>query len=105
MGNRCYIRKNAASPPPAGDGTCTGAAELASKPTTGTASTAMKAAADSTPGIPDCSNQDAPENVKVLARALVYARLTGAPGGSSSYRTSVRTSCMQAIDTELGGRV
>jgi hypothetical protein len=73
-------------------------AELAALPTSGAAWDNVKEAADEPTGTPNLSNQDDPVNVRVLAKALVYART-----GVESYRTQVIDACMKAIGTE-GGR-
>jgi hypothetical protein len=73
--------------------------ELAALPVTGEAWNRLKAKADEAPASPNLSDQEDPENVKVLARALVYART-----GIAGYRTKVVSSCMAAIGTEQGGR-
>lgn len=77
----------------------TSAAELAQLPMSGPAWDKMKAEADKPTGTPNLSNQDDPTNVRVLAKALVYART-----GIQSYRTDVINACMAAIGTEEGGR-
>ncbi|MCK6619877.1 MAG: alginate lyase family protein [Calditrichaceae bacterium] len=77
----------------------TSAAELAQLPMSGAAWDKMKAEADKPTGTPNLSNQDDPTNVRVLAKALVYART-----GVQSYRTEVIDACMAAIGTEEGGR-
>jgi len=74
-------------------------AEIAVLPMSGTAWDRLKAQADQPAGTPLLSNQDQMNNVYVLAKALVYVRT-----GRTSYRNEVRTACMAAIDTELGGR-
>jgi alginate lyase len=73
--------------------------EIQALPMSGVAWNALKSQADQPAGTPDLSNQDQMNNVYVLAKALVHVRT-----GIESYRTEVRQSCMQAIDTELGGR-
>jgi hypothetical protein len=74
-------------------------AELASKPTSGSAWRRLKDAADRDAGVPNIKDQQQMNNVYVLAKALVYART-----GRESYRTEVRAQCMAAIGTEVGGR-
>ncbi len=77
------------------------AQEIAALPMTGTAWTYLKAQADQTSGFVTLSDQDSDANVKVLAKALVYAR-TGVP----SYRAEVVTA-LRAIatgNTEKGAR-
>ena len=73
--------------------------ELANLPTSGTAWNNLKAEADKSTGTPNVSNQDDKVNVRVLAKALVYART-----GIQSYRQDVITACVAAIGTEKGGR-
>jgi alginate lyase len=73
--------------------------EIRALPTSGAAWNALKAQADLPAGVPKLSDQNQNNNVYVLAKALVHVRT-----GIESYRTEVRQSCMQAIDTELGGR-
>ncbi len=73
--------------------------ELAELPTSGAAWEQLLATANSSIGSPDLSNQDDPTNVRVLAKALVFART-----GQQTYRDQVIQACMAAIDTELGGR-
>src|SRR6185503_14954001 len=69
--------------------------ELQAIPTSGTAWQYLKYRADQPSGIPKVSNQNDPENVQVLAKALVYART-----GIESYRTQVIASVMTAMGTE-----
>jgi len=57
------------------------------------------AAAEKPCGDPDLSDQDQMTNVLVLARALVFART-----GEERHRDEVRTSCLEAMGTERGGR-
>lgn len=73
--------------------------EVQALPMSGPAWDALKAQADLPAGTPNVSDQDQMNNVYVLAKALVHVRT-----GIESYRTEVRQNCMQAIDTELGGR-
>src|SRR5690348_4357083 len=75
------------------------ARELSTLPMSGPAWTALKKRADTVAGIPNLADQSQNDNIYVLARALVYAR-TADP----RYRTQVIDQCMQAINTELGGR-
>lgn len=74
------------------------AAELSALPTTGTSWTELKADADLPAAAPNLSNQDDSLNVRVLAKALVYART-----GLAQYRDEVRQACMAAIGTEQSG--
>jgi hypothetical protein len=75
------------------------AAELAKLPMSGASWNNLKTEADRAAGVPNLSNQDDPVNVRVLAKALVYART-----GEQSYRTQVIEACMAAINKEKGGR-
>ncbi len=75
------------------------AAEIQTLPTSGAAWANLKSEADQPTGTPDLSDQNDPTNVRVLAKALVYART-----GIESYRTEVINACMAAIGTEAGGR-
>jgi hypothetical protein len=68
-----------------------GAAELASKPTSGPAWNNLKAEADRDCGSPDLSDQDQRNNVCVMAKAIVFART-----GESGYREGV-IAAVQAI--------
>lgn len=81
------------------NGIWTSAAELAQLPMSGPAWNSLKAEADKPAGTPNLSNQDDPVNVRVMAKALVYART-----GIASYRNEVIQACMDAIGTENGGR-
>ncbi len=74
-------------------------AEISALPTSGTAWNNIKSEADQATGTPNISNQDDPTNVRVLAKALVYAKLR-----DEKYRTDVINACMAAIGTEKGGR-
>lgn len=58
--------------------------EVANLPTSGAAWTALKSWADKSVASPSVSDQDDPDNVITLAKALVYART-----GTESYRTQV----------------
>jgi hypothetical protein len=75
------------------------AAELQQLPMSGAAWDRLKSEADKPTGTPNISNQDDDTNVRVLAKALVYART-----GIQSYRDDVIAACMAAIGTEQGGR-
>ena len=75
------------------------ARELASRPMAGAAWERLKQQADSPAGIPNLKDQNQMNNVHVLAKALVFART-----GETRYRDEVRTQCMAAIGTEVGGR-
>jgi len=73
--------------------------ELVGLPTSGAAWNSLRAEADRPAGLPLVSNQDDDTDVRVLAKALVYART-----GEEVYRQEVIAACRAAIDTELGGR-
>ncbi|MEZ4662269.1 MAG: alginate lyase family protein [Caldilineaceae bacterium] len=77
------------------------AAELAALPTAGPAWDYLKATADQPTAMPDLSDQDCDANVRVLAKALVYART-----GQVSYRAEVVDALriMTYYTTEAGGR-
>jgi len=74
-------------------------ARLLSLPTNGPAWDNLLAAARKPLALPNLANQDDKTNVRVLARALVYART-----GDELLRQSVIETCMLAIGTEVGGR-
>ncbi|MDZ7276131.1 MAG: alginate lyase family protein [candidate division KSB1 bacterium] len=80
-------------------GIWTSSAELALLPMQGPAWNNLLAVASQPAGTPDLSNQDDPVNVRIMAKALVYART-----GEARLRTEVITACMTAIGTEQGGR-
>lgn len=69
---------------PSGDYILIGAAELATRPTTGTEYTAMKARADATFPAVDFCNQDSFSSHYLVAAGYVYART-----GITSYKTKV----------------
>jgi hypothetical protein len=73
-------------------------ATLLSLPTSGTAWGALKARADLTAGAPNLSNQDDPNDVTALAKALVYART-----GEVKYRDQVIAMLRAAVGTEYPG--
>src|SRR5262245_27255201 len=74
-------------------------AEIAARPMSGKAWDSLKKAADTTTGSPNIADQEDDTDVRVLAKALVYARTH-----TAKYRTDVINACMAAVDTELGGR-
>ena len=80
-------------------GIWTSQSELASLPTSGKAWEALLATAREPIESPNVSDQEDPDNVRVLARALAFAR-TGEPG----YRQEVIDACRAVIGTEAGGR-
>lgn len=73
--------------------------EIMTLPMTGNGWSAVKTAADQSPGTPDLGNQDEKENVRTLARAMVYLRT-----GTTSYRDKVVNALKQVPGTESGGR-
>jgi outer membrane biosynthesis protein TonB len=73
-------------------------ATLLSLPTSGTAWQALKGRADLAAGTPNLSNQDDPNDVTALAKALVYART-----GDTRYRDQVITMLRGAVGTEYPG--
>jgi hypothetical protein len=73
--------------------------EIRALPMSGPAWENLKRAADSTPSPPNLADMNDPTNVVVLAKALVHART-----GEGRYRKEVMDLCLQAIDTELGGK-
>lgn len=83
----------------AADGIWTTPAELAGLPTSGPAWEALLSKAREPVASPDVSDQDDPDNVRVLARALVWAR-TGDPVA----RQQVIDACRAVIGSESGGR-
>jgi hypothetical protein len=80
-------------------GIWTSAEELAALPTSGKAWDAVLAAANEAISDPKLSDQEDPDNVRVMARALVFART-----GEARYRDEVVAACRAAIGTEAGGR-
>jgi len=73
-----------AAPSAANQGIWIGDAEIASLPTTGSAWTNVLAFADQPTGTPDLTDQEDETNVRVLAKALVFART-----GTERYRDDV----------------
>jgi len=73
--------------------------ELATLPTSGVAWNSLKLEANLPTGTPNLSDQDDPVNVRVLAKALVFARLN-----DERYRSEVINACIAAIGTEKAGR-
>lgn len=73
--------------------------ELASLPMEGPAWENVVQVADERGGGPNISDQNHDNDVRVLAKALVYART-----GQTSYREEVVQNLMEAIGTEDGGR-
>lgn len=73
--------------------------EIMSLPMTGGGWSALKTAADQAPATPDLSNQDEKENVRTMARAMVYVRT-----GTASYKDKVVNALRAVPGTESGGR-
>ena len=73
--------------------------ELDGLPETGAAWNNVMAEAATATGTPNVANQDDDTDVRVLAKAIVFART-----GNQMYRTQVIDACMAAIGTEAGGR-
>lgn len=68
---------------------------LAQLPTTGSSWNNLKQEADSSAGTPDLSNQDDPTNVKIMAKALVYARTN-----DNKYKSEVEQALTSIISTD-----
>ncbi len=86
------------SAPPASGQILVSRSTLLGLPTSGTAWNALKARADLPAAAPNLSNQDDPNDVTALAKALVYART-----GIASYRSDVITMLRAAVGTEYPG--
>jgi len=80
-------------------GLWTSARELAVLPLSGPAWSRLRTVAEQAPGLPNVADQEDDTDVRVVAKALVYAR-TGVP----ALRDEVVAACLAAIDSELGGR-
>lgn len=74
-------------------------AELAKLPMSGPAWNQLKTEADKAASKPNLSNQDDETNVKIMAKALVFARTR-----QERYRTEVINACLAAMGTEKRGR-
>jgi hypothetical protein len=72
--------------------------ELATLPKTGPAWNALLQEAKQPTGIPDLADQNDDTDVRVLAKALVFART-----GNSTYRLEVIDACFKAMGTEDAG--
>ena len=72
--------------------------ELAKLPVSGPAWESLKAAADKPGGTPNLRDRNDQVDVRVMAKALVYART-----GESRYRDEVISLCREAMGTEKGG--
>jgi PKD repeat protein len=73
--------------------------ELAALPPSGPAWSSLLAEANLPAGLPNVADQADDVDVRVLAKAIVFART-----GDESYKSEVVATCMAAIDTELAGR-
>jgi hypothetical protein len=73
-------------------------ARLASLPTSGEGWENVLRAAQEPVGKPNLSDMEDPTNVRIMAKALVYART-----GEDRYRQEVVSACLAAIGTERGG--
>jgi hypothetical protein len=80
------------------NGIWTSAAEISRLPTSGLSWDELQAGADELIGLPNLANLEDSVNVRVLAKALVYART-----GEENYREAVVAACMSAIGSEEGG--
>jgi len=81
-------------PLPHSPGIWISASELAARPTSGAAWDALKRAADGDCGTPDLSNQEQNNNVCVMAKALVFARI-----GGNAYRSGVVSAIQSIVDS------
>lgn len=81
------------------DGIWISSAEIAALPDTGPAWERLKKTADEPLGKPDLKNQDDDSNIRILARALVFART-----GIEHYRLEALEGILAAVGTEQGGR-
>jgi alginate lyase len=95
---QCVVAAVAVAEARAGGGIWIDPARLATLPTSGPAWENLLAAAKQPSGAPNLSDMRDPTNVRVLAKALVYART-----GEQRYRSEVQTACRAAIGTEAGG--
>lgn len=87
--------------PPAvtsGSGILLSAAEIQRLPTSGAAWLALRQAADARVDAPNLADMNQDGNVRVLAKALVYART-----GEVRYRTEVIAALRGVMGTEIGG--
>ena len=73
--------------------------EISALPMTGSAWSAVKAAADGSLGTPRISDQNSGHDIRTLAVALVFART-----GDVAYRKKAADAIMSAVGTEAGGR-
>jgi hypothetical protein len=79
---------------PSGGGIWMDRDQISALPTSGSAWTSLKAAADSSCGTPDLVNQEDPANVCVMAKALVYART-----GTASYASGVVSALRSIVNS------
>ncbi len=86
--------------PRVNDGIWINQTEIDSLPASGLAWDSLLSEANRTIGIPNVSDQDDSLNVRIFAKALVYAKT-----GIATYRTDVINGIMNAIGTETGARV
>lgn len=86
--------------PRVSDGIWINQTEIDSLPASGLAWDSLLSEANRTIGIPNVSNQDDSLNVRIFAKALVYAKT-----GITTYRTDVINGIMNAIGSESGARV
>ena len=94
----CALASLAAADLPAARSIWIDPARLAALPTSGPAWESLLAAAQQPTGAPNLADQTDATNVRVLAKALVYART-----GEEHYRSEVWSACQTAIGTEVGG--
>lgn len=73
--------------------------QIAALPMQGDAWDKLRQKAAMSIGKPDLSDQDDPANIILLAKTLVFVRT-----GESSYEKEIIQACLDAIDTENGGR-
>ena len=94
----CSLDAPAAREPSAAGTLWIDPARLASLPTSGPGWENLLSAAQEPTHAPNLADQEDPTNVRVLAKALVYART-----GEERYRREVVDACLAAIGTERGG--
>jgi PKD repeat protein len=83
----------------AAQGLWASSAELQALPMSGAAWSNVLDEANRAVGTPDVGDQDDDADVRVLAKAIVFART-----GQQTYRQQVIAGCMDAIGSEAGGR-
>ena len=94
----CALASLAAAEVPAARSIWIDPARLAALPTSGPAWESLFAAAQQPTNAPNLADQNDATNVRVLAKALVYART-----GEEHYRSEVWSACQAVIGTEVGG--